>query len=82
MKNNKLENRYENGNTFLHQAVNLRQLDIVCYMITKGVDANIRNDDGNTPLHLAMLSSNKDVNLHVILDNSIFTKSQGEFRNS
>jgi len=66
---NKLETQFENGDTFLHMAIMYQQIELVGYLITKGVDVNIQNDDLNTPLHLAMemTNTNKEI-IQLLLD--------------
>ena len=42
------------GETPLHEAVELGEIEIVKSLISKGADASARNQDGETPLHLAL----------------------------
>lgn len=43
----------KNGFTALHHAVRNGKLEICAYLISKKVDINAMNNEGNTPLHLA-----------------------------
>ncbi len=53
------------GNSFLHLAVIGGYDEFVRYFIEKKADINMRNYDGNTPLHLALI--NKDIKIIDIL---------------
>ena len=49
------------GNSFLHLAVIGGYDDFVRYFIEKKADINMKNFDGNTPLHLALKSKNNKI---------------------
>ena len=49
------------GNSFLHLAVIGGYDDFVRYFIEKKADINMKNFDGNTPLHLALESKNNKI---------------------
>lgn len=51
---NLLEVKDEEGNTFLHSSVIENNFDLVQYIIHKKVNLNMKNYDGDTPLHLTM----------------------------
>ncbi len=53
--------RDEKGNTFLHNAVEERSLELTNYFLIKGIDLNSANLDGDTPLHLAIRKGYIDV---------------------
>jgi hypothetical protein len=56
------------GNSFLHLAVIGGYAEFLKYFLEKKSDINLRNFDGNTPLHLALF--NKDKNIIDILMNN------------
>jgi len=49
-----LEAKDNEGNTFVHTSVKENNLDLVEYIAYKNVNLNMKNNDGDTPLHLAM----------------------------
>jgi len=49
-----LEIKDEEGNTFLHSSVIENNFDLVQYIIHKRVNLNMKNNNGDTPLHLTM----------------------------
>lgn len=49
------------GNSWLHQAVLENKPYLVRYLLKLKADSNVRNVDGNTPLHLACLKGNKEM---------------------
>ena len=54
-KNYLLEIQNEEGNTFLHHCAETPTLlPITKYLLVKGVNVNIQNNQGDTPLHLAI----------------------------
>ncbi|CAK93075.1 unnamed protein product (macronuclear) [Paramecium tetraurelia] len=53
--------RFQNNETFLTLATQSGNKDIVKELIKRGADINIQNDDGNTPLHLAIAYSHFDI---------------------
>lgn len=44
----------QDGNTVLHLAAMIDDVDLVTYFIIKGADTHLRNKDGDTPLHAAI----------------------------
>ena len=44
----------EDGNTVLHLASMINDEDLVTYFLIKGADQNLKNNDGLTPLHVAI----------------------------
>lgn len=46
---------YKNRYTALHIAVMADNMDMVTWLVGKGADVNIQGQNGNTPLHLAIL---------------------------
>ena len=47
----------KNGNTLFHLAIDSDSLDLLKYVNDLGVDINIKNNDGLTPLHLAAMKA-------------------------
>lgn len=58
---NLLEMRDDYGNTILHNSIIENHPDLVLYLLYKGVDVDVQNRDGDTPLHIAMRTNQKDV---------------------
>ncbi|SBT78198.1 Ankyrin repeats (many copies)/Ankyrin repeats (3 copies), putative [Plasmodium ovale] len=48
----------ENGNSLLHWAVFLSNVYLVCYLLEKNADANIKSGNGQTPLFWAVCTNN------------------------
>jgi len=44
----------ENGNTALHTAARINEADLVTFLIYKGANVELKNHDGDTPLHIAI----------------------------
>ena len=44
----------ENGNTVLHIAAMVNDADLVSFFIIKGADPELKNFEGDTPLHVAI----------------------------
>ncbi len=42
----------QEGNSLLHQATKMKNVPLICYLITQGVDPNLRNNQGKTYLEL------------------------------
>ena len=57
----------KNGNSFLHKAVIGGYEDFVRYFLEKKSNINLKNNDGNTPLHLALHNKKKNQNIIDIL---------------
>ena len=57
------------GNSFLHLAVIGGYDEFVRYFIEKKADINMRNYDGNTPLHLALINKDKKI-LDILMSNN------------
>jgi ankyrin repeat protein len=51
----------EEGNSLLHISVVDEYIELVSYLIVKGINVNIQNNEGDTPLHLCMRIGNKEV---------------------
>jgi len=68
------ETTLENGNTLLHDAIQNQKYDIIMYLIDKGVEINVKNNEGNTPLHFACMTNNSDgckqSVIQVLIDNN------------
>ena len=47
----------KDGNTVLHLAAQRNDADLVTYFLLKGADPQLKNNDGDTPLHLALWES-------------------------
>jgi len=64
----------DDGNTLLHDAVSNQKLEMIVYLIDKELQINVKNNDGNTPLHLACMAiDNKGCKKNIInllLDNN------------
>ena len=56
-----------NGNSFLHLAVLGGYEELVRYLLEKKSNINLKNYDGNTPLHLALLNKEQNENIIDIL---------------
>ena len=56
------------GNSFLHLAVIGGYDDFVRYFIEKKADINMKNFDGNTPLHLALKNNNNKI-IDILMNN-------------
>ncbi len=57
----------KNGNSFLHMAVLGGYDELVRYLLDKKSNINLKNYDGNTPLHLALLNKEQNENIIDIL---------------
>ena len=57
----------KNGNSFLHMAVMGGYEELVRYLLEKKSNINLKNFDGNTPLHLALLNKEQNENIIDIL---------------
>ena len=71
-KSKKLVNFYKlvdkkNGNSFLHKAVIGSYEEFVRYFLEKKANINLKNNDGNTPLHLALYNKKKNQKIIDIL---------------
>lgn len=67
------------GNTLVHEAIYRKSLDCIYYLL-ESVDKStleIKNQDGNTPLHIACLKGMKDVvNMLINLGVNVHTKNK------
>ena len=50
---NKINVNTFNTSKLFHLAIKTKQIDIITYLLDKGLDPNIQDDRGNTPLHIA-----------------------------
>ncbi len=57
----------DNGNCLLHEAVKKDLIEIAKILINKGLDVNIKNHEGITPLHAAVESGNFEM-VELLLD--------------
>lgn len=57
-----------NGDTLLHEAVRNRNLEVAKKCIEEGMDPNIKNNDGLTPLHIAAKSGYVELMEYLIND--------------
>jgi len=69
-----VNNTDENGNTPLHAAAQVNDSDLVRFLILKGADTELKNNLGETPLHVAI--KNKSVRSAEILGtaSNVFSK--------
>jgi len=51
---NDINEKDASGNTALHAAASVGDVDLITYLLIKGADSTIVNDDGDTPLLVAM----------------------------
>ena len=56
------------GNSFLHSAAIENLPEMAKYFIDKGANKNLQNNEGNTPLHLALKCKNNKV-IKILMDN-------------
>ena len=57
----------KNGNSFLHMAVMGGYEELVRYLLEKKSNINLKNFDGNTPIHLALKNKKQNENIIDIL---------------
>lgn len=57
------------GNSFLHLAVIGGYEEFVRYFLEKKSDINLKNYDGNTPLHLALINKDKKI-IDILMNNN------------
>lgn len=53
--------KLDDGNSLLHHSVFFELTDLVKYLIDKRVDINVKNNYGDTPLHIAFSKNRKEV---------------------
>ncbi len=58
LQNADINEKNEEGNTALHQAILGKNLNLAAILSGLGADLWVGNQDGNTPLHLAILNNN------------------------
>ncbi len=65
----------ENGNTALHTAALVDNADIVYFLLFKGANSEIKNLDGDTPLHLSIKNNgNASASLLAAIGNNVFAR--------
>ncbi len=65
----------DNGNTALHTAATVNNADIVNFLLFKGANSEIKNLQGDTPLHLAIKNGgNEAASLLSQIGNNIFAR--------
>lgn len=62
----KLDHKDNKGNTALHIAVSLGNLEIIKLLLAKEIDPNLKNKEGDTAIFNVLFSSNKDNSLEII----------------
>ncbi len=69
-----------NGNTALHAAASINNVDIVNLLLFRGADSEIKNFEGDTPLHLAIKNKgNESAALLGNIGNNVFSRDgQGQ----
>lgn len=65
----RLADDYKNGHIFLF-SVNKENIDIVALLLNNNINPNVRDSNGNTPLHIATLKNNIEL-LGLLLKNDI-----------
>lgn len=55
-----INKRGDNGNTLLHEAASANDVVLIEFLIKKGADLEILNDNGYTPLKKAFMRGNMD----------------------
>ena len=63
--NEPLHNGYP-GNTILHESISYGADKCIDFILTLDVDLELKNKDGNTPIHLAVLSENEYLTYRLI----------------
>ena len=58
------------GNTVLHLAAQKNDADLVTYFLVKGADPQLKNHDGDTPLHVAIWESSYDAAAAIVAVNA------------
>jgi ankyrin repeat protein len=51
-----IDHQDNDGNTALHQAVGMGQVEFIKLLLLKGVNVHASNNDGFTPLHVAAMN--------------------------
>lgn len=79
---NRFANQYdingadEDGNTALHLAAQINNVDLVTFLVIRGADSKIKNAKGQTPLHLAIATDCFDVASFLsMIDGDLFIKN-------
>jgi ankyrin repeat protein len=68
MNNSNINQKSENGNTSLHEAIYCNNYDIIKMLIKKKADVNAQNNKLETPLHIASLLGFSEI-IYLLLEN-------------
>jgi uncharacterized protein len=60
-KDIKINIQDQEGNTALHRAIQERNIKMVKILLRNGVDTHIKNVDGDTPWHCAIIANSKEI---------------------
>lgn len=68
----------EAGNTVLHLAAKLNNTMLVSFFMAKGADPELKNDEGDTPLHVAIRNKSIDAakTLAALAPNTLFSRDK------
>lgn len=75
----KLEELKNDGNTWFHLAVEKNSSDLLAYSIKFQQDINAKNNEGNTALHVAAMTSKDDALLKYLIKNGAEKDAKTDF---